>query len=226
MSRPLALLRSEPGWSASCAAAEALGIEVVGHPLFVSEAVDWAMPHDSFDGLLIGSATAFRHAGRQLRELRGLPVYAVGEATAHEARAAGFTVAHTGTSGLQSLLDDLPDGPSRLLRLGGEERTVLASRPQHSIVECTVYRMNPCAFTPRFAADLANRKPLVALHSAAAATLFAAEIDRLGLERGCQFLLALGPRIAKAAGLGWAAMHLADAPNEGALLAKARALCQ
>ena len=33
-------------------------------------------------------------------------------------------------------------------------------------------------------------------------------------------------RIAKAAGLGWAAVHLADRPGDAALLAKAAALCK
>ena len=63
MTRPLALLRPEPGWSASAATARAAGIAVVGHPLFAAEPVDWAAPAGEFDAVLAGSAAAFRLGG-------------------------------------------------------------------------------------------------------------------------------------------------------------------
>ena len=46
-----------------------------------------------FDGLLLTSANAMRYGGEGLRALRGLKVYAVGEATAEAAREAGFDIA-------------------------------------------------------------------------------------------------------------------------------------
>lgn len=226
MSRPLALLRPEPGWSASAAAARAAGLEFLGHPLFTGEPLAWEPPEGAFDALLAGSAAAFRLGGPQLAGLRSLPVHAVGAATADAAREAGFTVARTGTEGVQQLLDEVAGETRRYLRLAGEERVPLAPPPGQSIVEVAVYRMVPQALNAEFAAALAEVRPLVALHSAAAAEHFGAEVDRLGIARGTLFLLALAPRVAKAAGLGWAALHIADAPSEPALLAKAAALCK
>ena len=224
MSRPLALVRPEPGWSASAAAARAVGIEVVGHPLFESEPVAWELPPGDFDALLVGSAAAFRNGGPQLAQVGALPVYAVGASTAAAARTAGFQVVRIGEGGLQALLDDVAGRPMRFLRVSGAEHVALDPHPGQSIVKRTVYRMAARPVGGNFAAAL-PRSPLVALHSAAAARHFAQEVDRLGIARGALFLLALAPRVAKAAGLGWAAVHLADTPSDAALLAKAAALC-
>lgn len=226
MTRPLALLRPEPGWSASAAAARAAGLDVTGHPLFEAERVPWEPPSGAFDALLAGSAAAFRLGGRSLKTLIRLPVFAVGEATAVAARETGFAVATTGEGGLQNLLDETAGQQRHFLRLAGEERVDLDPHPGQTLTEVTVYRMAPRSIEPGFAAELADMRPVVALHSAAAAEHFAQQADRLGLRRGELFLLALGPRVAKAAGLGWAALHIADRPSDAALLAKAVALCK
>lgn len=225
MSRPLAVLRPEPGWSASAKSARDMGLEVIGHPLFDAEAVAWKLPDGAFDALLVGSAAAFRLGGRPLAALTHLPVHAVGETTADAARGAGFTVARTGAGGLQRLLDTEPR-PLRFLRLGGEERVELLPSPGQNITDCVLYRMMPRPMEAGFARTLEQRAPIVALHSAAAAEHFRGEIERLGIERGTLFALALAPRVAKAAGLGWAALHIADRPDDAALLAKAAALCK
>lgn len=225
MSRPLALLRPEPGWSASAVAAGAAGLEVIGHPLFAGEPVEWRLPEQTFDALLIGSAAVFEQGGPQLMALQGLPVQAVGKATAEAARAAGFAVERTGEGGLQALLDAESSRIGRYLRLGGEERVPLAPHPGQAVIERTVYRQVARPLEPELAAALADRHPIVALHSAAAARHFAQEVDRLALPRGALVLLALGPRILEAAGIGWAGVQIADKPSDAALLAKALALC-
>src|SRR3546814_9776925 len=51
-----------------------------------------------FDALLLTSAFAAREAGPEIARLATLPVYAVGDATARAAEAAGLTVAMTGTA--------------------------------------------------------------------------------------------------------------------------------
>lgn len=226
MSRPFALLRPEPGWSASAAAARAAGLAVIGHPLFDTQPLPWLLPKDDFDGLLIGSAAVFEHGGAQLAGLRALPVHAVGEATAQAARAAGFEVNRTGAGGLQALLDTSAEQPARYLRLGGEERVPLAPGAGQSVTECAVYRVVPRPLHPVFTSSLAAGQTVVALHSAAAARHFAAEVDRVGIARGNLSLLALGPRVLEEAGLGWAAAHLAETPSDAALLANATALCK
>lgn len=226
MTRPLALLRPEPGWTASATAARAAGIEVIGHPLFDAEPVAWQPPEEDFDALLVGSAAVFAHGGAPLASLRALPVHAVGESTAAAARAAGFAVANAGAGGLQALLDAAAGRPMRFLRLAGEERVILAPHPGQSVAERAVYHMVPREIEAAFAEALTGQAALIALHSAAAAAHFAREVKRLGIDPATMCLVALAPRIAEAAGHGWAAVHIADAPSEAALLAKTAALCQ
>lgn len=226
MTRPLALLRPEPGWSASAAAARSAGLAVTGQPLFAAEPINWEPPAGEFDALLAGSAAAFRLGGEGLNALRHLPVHAVGLATAAAARAAGFEVTRSGEGGLQQLLDEASGEAVRYLRLAGEQHVTLAPHRGQSVTERVAYRMAPVAIEAGFRRELGDAEPIVALHSAAAAAHFGREIERLGLARGSLALLALGPRIADAAGPGWAAVHIADRPSDPALLAKAVALCK
>jgi uroporphyrinogen-III synthase len=65
----------------------------------------------------------------------------------------------------------------------------------------------------------------VLLHSGAAARRLAAECDRQAIHRRDIALAALSPRIAEAAGPGWAALRSAAEPTEAALLALAREMC-
>ncbi|WP_086608909.1 uroporphyrinogen-III synthase [Erythrobacter donghaensis] len=220
----LLALRPEPGLSATLGKARALGLPITGHALSAIRPVGWQCPEPAtIDALLIGSANAILHAGPDLARLVAKPVYAVGEATADAARAAGLTVAMTGSGGLQGVLDEIP-APRHLLRIAGEEHVPLTPPPGVTFDTVIAYRSEP---QPLDAVVnlLATRKTLVLLHSAATARHFAAECDRLGLERQGIALAALGPRIAAAAGEGWAAIHTAPHPDEGALLQLAFDLC-
>ena len=97
MTRRLAVLRPEPGNSATAARIVAAGFDAVRLPLFAVEPLAWTAPDPGeYDALLLTSANAVRHAGTALDRLRGVPVVAVGQATANAARAAGLTVAITG----------------------------------------------------------------------------------------------------------------------------------
>lgn len=223
---PLLVIRPEPGCSATVKAARASGLEAEGYPLFEVTARRWLVPAaQHFDALLVGSANAFRHGGPGLAALQGLPVLAVGDATAEAAREAGFTVERAGRGGLQSLLGELGPGPRRLLRLAGEERIVLAPPPGVSIEERVVYASRPLPPPPGLIARL--RAPaVVALHSAEAARHLAAQCGALGLRRAPLRLAALGPRIAVAAGEGWGEVAVGAEPNDQALLALARQMCQ
>ena len=72
--KPLYLFRPEPGWSVSAQTARAMGIDVHGAPLFTIEPVEWTAPSpDDFDGILVGSANAFRHGGKHLEKLTRMP---------------------------------------------------------------------------------------------------------------------------------------------------------
>jgi uroporphyrinogen-III synthase len=227
MSLPLLVLRPEPGNAATLAAANALGIEAIAAPLFAIEPMAWEAPDPAeVDALLIGSANALRHAGARLDAFLDKPAHVVGEATALAARATGLAVASIGSGGLQSVLDGM--APRRLLRLAGQERIALAPPPGVTITERVVYAARPLPLPGAIARlMLTHALPgmVVALHSAAAATHLAGEMARLDLPRQRLHLAALGPRIAQAAGTGWAAIHTAPAPDERSLLALARQLC-
>ena len=81
--RRLLVLRPEPGASETVRRAHERGLDAVAIPLFEIETARWEVPEaGGFDGLLLTSANAVRHGGEQLQALRGLPVYAVGQATA------------------------------------------------------------------------------------------------------------------------------------------------
>jgi uroporphyrinogen-III synthase len=222
---PLIVIRPEPGCSATVAAARALGLDAHAFPLFAVAARDWPpVPAESADLLLIGSANAIRCGGASLEALRHMPVHAVGETTAQAARQAGFTVAHTGSGGLQAVLDAVPAG-ARVLRLAGEERIALEVPPGVTMIERVVYASLPCPMPDDLASLLAGGA-VVLLHSGEAARHFAAECDRLGLRRSAIALAALAPRIAAAAGSGWAALTTAEEARDAALLALAAGLCQ
>lgn len=221
----LVALRPEPGLAATLAKARALGLGITGLALSAIRAVGWACPDPAaVDALLIGSANAFLHGGPHLARLTAKPVYAVGAATADAARAAGFAVAAVGSGGLQGVLDAIP-APTRLLRIAGEEHVPLTPPAGVNIAEVIAYRSVPLPLDPQ-APLLAAGEALVLLHSAATARHFAGECDRLHLARSTIALAALGPRIAAAAGGGWAAVHTAPRPDETALLELAFDLCQ
>ena len=224
MSYRLLALRPEPGLAATLERAGAMGLAITGHALSEIRAVAWDCPDPAgIDGLLIGSANAILHGGPHLAQLREKPVYAVGEATAAAARAAGFAIAMTGSGGLQGVLDAIA-APCHLLRIAGEEHVPLTPPPGVTFAEVIAYRSVALPLDPA-AALLGSGKALVLLHSAATARHFAAECDRLGLARAAIALAALGPRIAAAAGEGWGAVHTAATPDEGALLQLAFDLC-
>lgn len=223
---PVIVIRPQPGCDATVAAARALGLEARGFALFDVRALPWQAPDaDSFDALLIGSANALRHGGAALTAWRGRPAYAVGASTARAARDAGLHVVATGAGGLQDMLAQIAPAHRRLLRLAGRDRVQLDPPPGVTLADCVVYASEPSPVPPQLLARL-GEESLVLLHSAEAARHFAAECDRMGIAREAISLAALGPRIAAAAGTGWAALAAAEAPSDQALLALAERMCQ
>lgn len=222
---PLIVVRPQPGCDATVEAALSAGLDALGFPLFSVRACGWQPPDpEQFDALLIGSANAIRLGGEGLAGLRSLPVLAVGEATAHEAREAGFTVAELGAGGMQPLLDRVGSRYPRLLRLSGRERITLSPPVGAVIRECIVYASEPLEMHPGLLRTL-GQPCVVALHSAEAARHFAALCDDGAIERARIALAALGPRIAGAAGSGWADVRTAERPDDAALLAMGAAMC-
>jgi uroporphyrinogen-III synthase len=223
---PLVVIRPQPGCDGTVRAARALGLDAHGFPLFAVRAVAWEpVPAEAFDALLLGSANAPRHAGPALAAYRGKPAYVVGATTAEAARAAGLDVVASGTGGLAGVLAMLRPGHRRLLRLSGRERLKLAAPRGVAIAERVVYASEPLPM-PAELRRLLARPAVVLLHSAEAARRFAELCDAERLDRAALSLAALGPRVAPAAGVGWRAVAVAEAPNDTALLALAGEMCQ
>ncbi|MFZ1742297.1 MAG: uroporphyrinogen-III synthase [Pontixanthobacter sp.] len=224
--RPILCIRPEPGLSQTLAIARQMGLRFTAVPLFEIEPIEWSLPASlEFDGLLFGSANAIRHGGAQLQELTHLPAFCVGKSTANAAEAAGFHVEAAGTGGLQGLLEGLRDRHLTLLRLAGEENVPLSPPPDCKIVENIVYR-SVALNAPEEAKVLLESGAIVALHSAAAASHFASECNRMAVRKENISLAVLGPRIAHAAGEGWRSICIAQEPNDIALLAIIENMCQ
>lgn len=216
MSRPLAVLRPEPGNAATARAIEALGRTAIRLPLFRIVPLAWdGPPADAHDALILTSANAVRQAGATLRAYAALPVHAVGAATAAAARAAGLQVVTTGDADGQTLLDAAERaGVRRALLLTARERAVADHRVLAAIR--AVYASE--AIEGVDPAPLYGSVALV--HSQRAARRLAA----LAADRGAIAVTAIAPAVADALGHGWRAFAVADRPGDAATIAAAIAL--
>jgi uroporphyrinogen-III synthase len=216
--RRVIVLRPEPAASETVARAVRRGLDARSIPLFEIEPLQWQPPDaEQFDALLVTSANAVRFAGPALRELRSLPVYAVGEASAAAARDAGFAVAAGGDNGVEDLVGGI-DPRLRLLHLAGEHRSAMS---------------RPAVVVPVYRARLINAPghmreaegAVVLVHSPRAGRAFADAADRLQLHRASIKIAAISAAAAEAAGEGWVAVEFATQPTDDALLALAERLC-
>lgn len=217
----LLVLRPQPGADKTAASAAALGLEPVIAPLFTVTPVAWEAPDPAgYDALMLTSANAPRHAGAGLDLYAGLPCYAVGEATADAARAAGLSDLRTGPSDGNALVAMMAaDGIARVLHLAGVDRTSLD--PCGIAIDVrAVYRADAAATLP--AAIAAGGMAL--LHSPRAGRVLAA-LTPPEL-RARVTIAAISSAASEAAGEGWRGVHVASAPRDAALLELAAKLCQ
>lgn len=210
------VLRPMPGSVDTVARLAALGIASSPMPLFAVEPMDWRRPHIAqFDALLLTSANAVRHAGRDLAGVAQLPVWCVGEATATAAHAAGLDVARVGSGGVAALVSGQTE---RLLWLCGEDRSTLPNETESRVTAIPVYRMHALPFPTSVLAE-----PCIALlHSARAARRLA----ELTSERTSVTIVAISPQVAVAAGDGWHSVAITTRPDDAEMVAIAAKLCQ
>ena len=201
------VLRPEPGASETAARARKLGLEPVVAPLFTVRALPWEAPDPTaFDAVLLTSANAARHGGDELARLTVLPCYAVGEATAQAARAAGFENVAAGAA----------DGLKRVLHLCGRDHVALAAAGV-SVQRRIVYAADAVEVLPPEAAGDA----VAMLHSPRAGRMFAALVP----DRSRVSIAAISANAAEAAGEGWRRKAVAAEPRDQALLELAARLC-
>lgn len=212
----VAVLRPEPGNHDTVQRACALGLHAVALPLFKVQPLPWIPPDlGVFDSLILTSANAVRWAGAGLDLLIGLPVVAVGEATADAARAAGFNVVITGTgNAATALADAAAAGITRALHLGGRESMVTAQGVVQSSI--AVYASVPVKLAPAALAGLSDH--VVLLHSSRAARWLATQINDTGVPRHQITIAGFSQAVAGAAGVGWKTVMIAPVPTDDALL--------
>lgn len=227
MSLPLLILRPEPGATATANRARAIGLAAFVEPLFRIEPLSWDAPDPAdFDAVAMTSANAARHGGPQLARFRGLPLYAVGPATAAAAKAEGFDVAMQGKGDAGALWAGVETGPHRkVLHLGGAHLRSCAP-DGIAVVENAVYRSRAVDRLSETARDAARSGAVALLHSPRAATLFASLIDREKIDRALVQIVAISAAAARRAGTGWAGVMTADEPSDAAMLAIARGVCE
>jgi len=223
MTRPLLLLRPQPGNDATAGQARALGIEVVQLPLFeIVPVTDSPEPEGPFDALLVTSANGARHGAHMLARFADLPIYTVGDASAQAVRAHGGIIVHVGGGDAASTIPLIvAAGHGRLLHIGGEE-----TRPFDpaglSVTRHVVYRSEALDMRPH-TKRLATMQPsVIAVHSPAAGR----RLNAL-MPPPCRnhLLLAISDAAAQAAGPGWRGVHVSSAPDDSALLRLATSLC-
>lgn len=195
-------------------------------PLFGVRPVKWTVPDPAaFDALLLTSANAPRHAGEGLASLTSLPCHCVGEATAAEARRAGFGDVRVGPGDGKALLAVMAgEGVRNVLHLCGRDHVGL-EHPDVTISRVSVYASEAVDRLPDEAAEALRSGALALIHSPRAGRLFGRLVDTAGLDRAAIRVAGISPAAAEAAGEGWALRAAAAAPRDQALLELAAKLC-
>jgi uroporphyrinogen-III synthase len=174
--------------------------------------------------MLITSANAVRNGGPGLSAFAHLPCYAVGEASAAAARAAGFEALWIGGGDAMAAAAAMAErGVRRAFHPCGRDH-VAADAEGVRIERRVVYASEPVPGLPERAANALTRGAVALLHSPRAASQFASLVERAGLERGA--IAAISPNAAAEAGPGWRSVGVAAVPDDAALLEVAAKLCQ
>lgn len=224
MSAPVLVLRPQPAAARSAERLRALDLSPILYPLFAVEPLPWTPPDPAgFDAVLLTSANAARLGGGGMARYFDLPAFAVGEASARAARAAGFRWVRIGGGDAASTVPLVAiAGHSRLLHLCGD-----SVRPYDpcglTVEQRPVYRTVPLGDADGLAACLPPAGPMAALiHSPRAGARLhglAAPFDRARIA-----IAAISAAAAAACGQGWRGMAVAARPQEDALLRSVQTL--
>lgn len=214
MSRPVIVLRPEPGNAATVAKALAMRMDARACPLFVTKGVAWSCPDAAnFTAILFTSANGARLAGPGRMRYLHLPAFAVGDATAEAAREAGFSSVVTGESDVARLTAKIATlGRHKLLHLSGAEVSevdFMGVEVERRIVYDSEVAPPTCAMLELLAAG-----GIALIHSPRAA----ARLAEIMLDREMLDLVAISARTAEAAGEGWRRVAIAAHPRDEAVL--------
>lgn len=181
----------------------------------------FTLPAGEFDAVVVTSANALRALGDEGQPLRALPLYAVGSRTADMARAAGFSsVQHAegGAAALARLIAPLK--LKSILYLAGRDRTADLAALVAPVAVTLVEVYDMAAATPALPEARG-----VMLYSRRAAERF---LDlTTPVTRAKMAALCLSANIADALqNAHLRAIHVAEAPNEPAMMGLAMRVCR
>jgi uroporphyrinogen-III synthase len=214
--KKIAVLRPEPSNQSTITAAKKLGLDPFALPIFEVKKLDWKAPDPKdFDGLLLTSSNAIRHAGDELEKLKSLPVYAVGPATAKAAKDAGFKIARIGGMGIAKLLKNIPHD-LKLIHLVGEDRLEYRLAWQ-KIEPITVYESADVKKVDGSVLD----GTVTMVHSPRAGMRLA----EIAKDKASIRVVAISKQAADACGEGWEKLAYVKQPHDALMLALAAKLC-
>jgi uroporphyrinogen-III synthase len=218
--------RAEPGAAATAERLHALGLEALVIPLLAVERIDAVPDLDAVGGLVFTSANAVR-AFADLSPRREFAVFAVGEATAKAACAAGFANVSIGPSNGAALVELIIatwGSASGMLAVITPETPAFdvakaLSAAGLSVRRLVLYRTVPVNIPPPSLLDaLAEGIDGVLIHSPRAAEALAA-LALPTTDFADMTLYALSEACAQPLqALPWRAVRVADQPREDALL--------
>lgn len=223
MTSELLILRPEPGASTTAKRAQEAGWKPITLPLFMVTPQAWDPPaDDQFDAVMMTSANAAHYGGAGLSELFGLPLYAVGAATAEAAKKAGFARVITGPGTAAALADQMrANGVTRIFHPAGA-----ATRPFDEtdlrITRATVYDAK--RVPPPDLAGILRAGTIILVHSPRAATYLDMLCTDQAIDRSALRLVAISQAALDQAGQGWGVAIAAEHPDEAAMLAAASTL--
>lgn len=199
------------------------------------EAIDWPSGHEAAQALLITSANGLRAFARL--DPRRLPVFAVGDASAAAARAAGFTEVASAAGTVEDLAalvrERLRPGDGPLFqpaasRLAGDLKGALESGG-FRVLRAVLYDAEAATGLSKSLRDQLNSGLIdaVTFFSPRTAATFASLIGEAGLFKTCEKVAAVclsGAVARQISGLPWDSVTVADRPDQAALLARLDAL--
>lgn len=224
--KPLLIVRAEPSAQKSIERAQARGLSAHSFPLFAMLPLAWRVPDPKdYTGLMLTSANAVRLGGNGLIQLRSMPVFAVGEATATAARDVGFLSLVTGDADVARLLARLATlGPQKLLHLCGADYAI-AEMGLIELARIVVYSADPLV-PPAAMFAMLTKPSVIAVHSPRAAARIAAICDDHQIDRSMISIAAISEKAAQAAGGGWQKLAIALKPRDEDIIEAADALCR
>lgn len=231
--------RPEPDAQASIARLDALGIVGIAAPMMVRRTLSPSLPPaDGFKALAITSTNALRALAdlEALERYAHIPVFAVGDRTAHEARQMGFAEVKAAAGTLESLVTLIAlariEGPVFYpagRHLSGDMAHALAPHGL-MVVTSTVYDMVAHPELPEgVLGQLESGKiGAVLAYSQRTAEIFCAATEALSLSaREKLAMLCMSEKIARPLlASRFTRVHLADRPDEDAMMTLALAFAR